>query len=124
MHLQLNRINSIIFYGDNIPDEPSDVPTQDAWRVRLAMARKWRDTVNKHSGDVTVVHLPEIGIKGNTHFPFSDLNSVQIADHVDVSCRKELGLIGCLISQERRVERLRSRATTQDKIEEKELSTS
>ncbi len=23
---------------------------------------------------------PEIGIKGNTHFPFSDLNNVQIAD--------------------------------------------
>jgi hypothetical protein len=31
---------------------------------------------------VTVVHLPEIGIRGNTHFPFSDLNNVQIADQV------------------------------------------
>ena len=28
----------------------------------------------------TLVHLPEIGIRGNTHFPFSDLNNVQIAD--------------------------------------------
>jgi hypothetical protein len=28
------------------------------------------------------VHLPEIGIKGNTHFPFADLNNVQIADLV------------------------------------------
>jgi len=27
-----------------------------------------------------VVHLPAIGIRGNTHFPFSDLNNVQIAD--------------------------------------------
>ncbi|GFZ68977.1 hypothetical protein PSE10B_54990 [Pseudomonas amygdali pv. eriobotryae] len=33
-------------------------------------------------GDVTLVHLPEIGIKGNTHFPMSDLNNVQIADLV------------------------------------------
>jgi len=82
--MALTRIPIIIFYGDNIPDEPSDVPTQDAWRVRLAMAREWRDTVNKHSGDVTVVHLPEIGIKGNTHFPFSDLNNVQIADQVSM----------------------------------------
>lgn len=24
---------------------------------------------NQHGGDVTVVHLPEIGIHGNTHFP-------------------------------------------------------
>lgn len=44
------------------------------------MARKWRDIVNKYGGDVTVVHLPEIGIYGNTHFPFSDLNNIQIAD--------------------------------------------
>jgi hypothetical protein len=50
--------------------------------VRLAMARQWRDVVNKHGGDVQVIHLPEIGIKGNTHFPFSDLNNVQIADQV------------------------------------------
>ena len=28
------------------------------------MARVWRDVVNKHGGDVTIVHLPEIGIKG------------------------------------------------------------
>lgn len=46
------------------------------------MAREWRDVVNKHGGDVTVTHLPETGIKGNTHFPFSDLNNVQIADLV------------------------------------------
>ena len=33
-------------------------------------------------GDATLVHLPEIGIRGNTHFPFSDLNNVRIADLV------------------------------------------
>jgi hypothetical protein len=44
------------------------------------MARKWRDVVNANGGDVTVIHLPEIGIKGNTHFPFSDLNNNEIAD--------------------------------------------
>jgi len=44
------------------------------------MARLWRDAVNRRGGDVTLVHLPEIGIRGNTHFLFSDLNNVQIAD--------------------------------------------
>jgi len=29
-----------------------------------------------------VVHLPEIGIRGNTHFPFSDLNNLEIADQM------------------------------------------
>ncbi len=33
-------------------------------------------------GDVTVIHLPEMGIKGNTHFPFSDLNNTQLTDLV------------------------------------------
>jgi hypothetical protein len=55
-------------------------PGQDSWRVRLEMARLWRDAVNRRGGDVTVVHLPQVGIRGNTHFPFSDLNSREIAD--------------------------------------------
>ncbi|WP_027684081.1 alpha/beta hydrolase [Rhizobium leguminosarum] len=80
--LKLTKIPIVIYYGDNIPDQPTTMPAQDSWRVRLAMARLWRDTVNKHGGDVTVVHLPEIGIRGNTHFAFSDLNNVEIADLV------------------------------------------
>ena len=77
---KLTKIPLIIFYGDFIPEKPSDNPGQDGWRVWLEMARKWRDTVNRHGGEVTVVHLPEAGIRGNTHFPFSDLNNRQIAD--------------------------------------------
>lgn len=76
----LTKIPIIIYYGDFIPKESNANPGQDGWRVRLEMARLWRDCVNKHGGDVTVVHLPEIGIKGNTHFPFSDLNNIVIAD--------------------------------------------
>jgi len=80
--MALTKIPIIIFYGDNIPSQPSGNPGQDGWRVRLAMAKLWRDAVNRRGGDVTVVHLPEIGIRGNTHFPFSDLNNVQIADEL------------------------------------------
>ena len=76
----LTKIPIVIYYGDFIPKEPMANPGQDGWRARLEMARKWCDTVNKHGGDVTVVHLPEVGIKGNTHFPFSDLNNLQVAD--------------------------------------------
>lgn len=78
--MRLTAIPIVIYYGDNIPDEPTANPGQDGWRVRLAMARLWRDAVNRHGGDVTLVHLPELGIRGNTHFPFSDLNNVQVAD--------------------------------------------
>jgi len=78
--LELTKIPIIIYYGDNIPAELDPNPGTDGWRVRLEMARLWRDAVKRHGGDVTVVHLPEIGIKGNTHFPFSDLNNLEIAD--------------------------------------------
>jgi hypothetical protein len=78
----LTNIPIVIFYGDNIPDQPVRLPAQDSWRARLEMARLWRDTVNRHGGDVRLVHLPEIGIKGNSHFPFSDMNNVEIADLV------------------------------------------
>lgn len=80
--MALTRIPILVLYGDNIPEQVTDLPAQDSWRARLTMARRWRDTVNKHGGNVTLVHLPEIGIKGNTHFLMSDLNNVQIADLV------------------------------------------
>lgn len=78
--LTLTKIPIVITFGDNIPEQPSKVPGLDNWRVRLAMARLFRDAVNRHGGDVTLVHLPELGIRGNTHFPFSDLNNVEIAN--------------------------------------------
>lgn len=78
----LTRIPIIIFYGDYIPRSPTAIPTLDAWRVRLEMAYEWREAVNKRGGDVSLVHLPYIGIKGNTHFPFSDMNNVEIANQV------------------------------------------
>jgi hypothetical protein len=76
----LTKIPIVIYYGDNIPESLSANPGADGWRARLAMARLWRDTVNMYGGDVTVIHLPEVGLKGNTHFPFSDLNNIEVAD--------------------------------------------
>ena len=81
--MKLTKIPIVIYYGDNIPEKPMGNPGQDQWRIRLEMARLWRDAVNRHGGDVTVVHLPEKGIHGNTHFPFSDLNNREIADLMD-----------------------------------------
>lgn len=79
---KLTRIPIVIYYGDNIADSPTDVWNSDHWRSGLEMARLWAETINKHGGDATVVHLPEVGIKGNTHFPFSDLNNSQVANEL------------------------------------------
>jgi hypothetical protein len=78
----LTKIPIVIYYGDNIPEKSSVNPGQEQWRIFFEMAKRWRDVVNRHGGDVTVVHLPEIGIRGNTHFPMSDMNNLQIADQV------------------------------------------
>lgn len=79
---KLTRIPIVIYYGDNFPVEPTTERGQDNWRVRLAMARLWVAAINKHGGDAQLVHLPEISIRGNTHFLMSDLNNVEIAELV------------------------------------------
>lgn len=78
--LKLTKIPIIIYYGDFIPDAPSENYGTDNWRTRLAMAKLFCSAINKYGGNASVIHLPEIGIKGNTHFPMSDLNNVQIAN--------------------------------------------
>lgn len=87
---QLTKIPIVIYYGDFIPEKyDAGNPGADGWRARLEMARKWRDTVNRHGGDVTVVHLPETGINGNSHFPFSDLNNLEVADVMEEWLREK-----------------------------------
>ncbi|ONG40532.1 alpha/beta hydrolase [Alkanindiges hydrocarboniclasticus] len=81
---KLTKIPIIVYYGDNIPTEKNgyagqENAGQDNWRVRLKMAQLWVDKINQHGGHAQLVHLPDIGIYGNTHFAFSDSNSDQIA---------------------------------------------
>jgi hypothetical protein len=87
--IQLTKMPIVIYFGDNIPESPTARPGEDNWRVRLAMARLWRDAVNRHGGDVTLVHMPEIGIRGNTHFAFSDLNNLEIAELLSKYLKKK-----------------------------------
>ena len=39
-----------------------------------------RDALNRHGGDASVLHLPDVGLHGNTHFSFADRNNLQVAD--------------------------------------------
>lgn len=79
--LKYTKIPIIIYYGDNLP-ETDERPELYEWTRRLHLTRKWAALLNEHGGDATVIHLPEIGLRGNTHFPFSDLNNVEVADHL------------------------------------------
>ena len=77
---KLTKIPIQVVYGDNIPETVNPVPGPDLWRARRIMARAFVAAVNRHGGDAQFLSLPEIGIHGNTHFIFTDLNNVQIAD--------------------------------------------
>jgi hypothetical protein len=52
----------------------------DNRRVNVMRAKLMVDAINRHGGRAVNIMLPEIGIRGNTHFPMLDLNNVRIAD--------------------------------------------
>lgn len=78
--LKLTRIPIVLYFGDYIPEEVSKNLGDENWRVRLQMARKFVEAVNKNGGDATLVELPKTGIYGNTHFLFMEKNNEQLAD--------------------------------------------
>ncbi|MBI1342148.1 MAG: alpha/beta hydrolase [Terrimonas sp.] len=89
--MKLTKIPIVVYYGDFIPKEETSAASLNFWRTVLATAKQWAKVVNAHGGDVTIVHLPEIGIKGNTHFPMSDLNNTDVAAEL-TKWLKEKGL--------------------------------
>jgi hypothetical protein len=78
--LKLTRIPIVLEYSDGIPSTPSPYPRVENWRNRLALGKLMADALNRRGGDASVLHLPEVGIHGNTHFSFADMNNVQVAD--------------------------------------------
>ena len=76
---KLTRFPILIVYGDNIPKTEVKNPYQDYWRAASTMAQEFVNAVNAEGGHAKVLHLPDVGIKRNTHFPFSDKNSAEVA---------------------------------------------
>lgn len=80
---KLTKMPIIIIYGDYIPKEPFKVFDTDLWRGASSRAKQFVEAVNRHGGDATFIVLSDIGLKGNTHFPFADLNNLEVADHIE-----------------------------------------
>lgn len=85
--MEYTRIPIVVYYGDNLP-ETDERPEIYEWTRRLHLMRQWAKMLNDLGGDVTIVHLPEAGLHGNTHFLMSDLNNAEVAG-------KGFGLIFC-----------------------------
>jgi pimeloyl-ACP methyl ester carboxylesterase len=69
-----------VVFGDNIPKDPSPYPGLDFWRVIMIRVEQFAEVANRRGGDVEILRLPDAGLTGNTHYPFSDLNNGQVAD--------------------------------------------
>ena len=78
--MKLTKIPIQVVYGDNIPTTPDPVLMRDSRRGQVIAAKQFVDAVNRHGGDAQFLSLPEVGLYGNTHFMFFDLNNVQVAD--------------------------------------------
>lgn len=88
--MKLTKYPIMIIYGDNISKKPNgEVFNVELWRLASTRAKQFVDIVNKYGGDATFVSLPDIGIKGNTHAPFADLNNEQIADQLEDFLRQK-----------------------------------
>lgn len=75
----LTKMPILIIYGDNIAKEKSDNFNSEVWRISKHRAQQMVKRINARGGDAKVLSLPDIGIKGNTHAPFADLNNLEIA---------------------------------------------
>jgi hypothetical protein len=88
---KLTQIPIQIVFGDNLDKDHGDPVDNEEWRVVPLRAQQFVDAVNSHGGDAELLFMPKIGVFGNTHFLFSDLNNAQIADLlVDFLKRKGL----------------------------------
>lgn len=76
--MEYTKVPIVVFYGDNLPDT-DERPEIYEWTRRLHLMRRWAEKLNRLGGDVTVIHLPDVGLRGNTHFPMSDLNNADVA---------------------------------------------
>ena len=78
--MKLTKIPIVLYFGDYIPEKATNKLGGENWRVRLQMGRKFVEVINRHGGNATLIELPKIGIRGNTHFMMSDLNNIEIAN--------------------------------------------
>jgi hypothetical protein len=69
----LAKIPTLIVFGDFIELFPQ-------WVTANANCHAYADRITAAGGDVTFIHLPDIGIFGNSHMMMLDKNNLQVAD--------------------------------------------
>lgn len=80
---KLTRYPHLIIWGDNIPFEVDPASTTEpALSVRVERFKLMAAAINRHGGNAVNLFLPQVGVFGNTHYPFADTNHRQVADQI------------------------------------------
>ena len=77
------KIPISFYFGDYIDNGPEDIMSTGFWKMIRDGAIAFAEQYNTDGGDATVIDLPKIGITGNSHFMFQELNNQEIADHIE-----------------------------------------
>jgi len=85
---QLSKIPLLIIFGDHLKNETGIAG--HLWQNSLEGWSTLAQSINKAGGNATVIHLPKIGIQGNSHLLMMDKNSLQIADIILSWCKNNL----------------------------------
>jgi hypothetical protein len=72
---KLTKIPMQMVWGDNIEKAGNYA---NSYKLSVLFAEK----VNKYGGKAEVLKLTDVGLKGNTHIPFADMNNVAVADQL------------------------------------------
>jgi len=74
------KIPVTFYYGDYIGNDLPDIPAAAMWQRMAETADTFTAAYEKEGLTSTVVHLPKLGIKGNSHFMFEEANRDEIAE--------------------------------------------
>ena len=77
---KLAKIPTLVMFGDHLSDMPAGGIAN--WATSFESCKTFVSEVNKAGGDAEMMHLPALGIKGNSHMLMQDKNSDQLADLV------------------------------------------
>ncbi len=72
------KIPILVMFGDHLGDVQGRFGS--IWTTNFDTCRKFVDQVTAAGGDAQLMHLPKLGIKGNSHMLMQDKNNLQLAD--------------------------------------------
>lgn len=80
--VQLAKVPLQVVFGDNIPTGVVEDLPADERRAQVKACDLFVKALKKYDGKGSVLHLPQVGIHGNSHFMFADINNLQVADQL------------------------------------------